>query len=140
MLMDERKKSGVPIFADEVKLNKQDVIETEDSTIVISDFGTSFTAPAIDSEVADEIKQSEIKDAHVVKSKSKLSKENSLINEKLTKLEKQMRSLEGKNKKQARKKALKMKNSARNFKSTRKFNVKEKKKDLKEKIKNNKKS
>jgi hypothetical protein len=137
--MDERKKSGMPIFADEVKLKKQDVIETEQNTIVISDFGTSFASTS-NQEVPDELKQSEIKDAQVVKSKTKLSKENSLINEKLNKLEKQMRSLEGQNKKQSRKKALKKKNSAKNFKSTRKFNIKEKKKDLREKIKKDKKS
>ena len=139
MIMDERKKSDMPIFADEVKLKKQDVIETDQNTIVISDFGTSFT-PASNQEVGDELKQSEIKDAQVVKSKTKLSKENSLINEKLNKLEKQMRSLEGQNKKQSRKKTLKKKNSTKSFKSTRKFNIKEKKKDLKEKIKKTKKS
>ena len=149
-MMEERKKAGLPVFNNSIKLTNRDVIETNDNTIIISDFSNSLTkSVAQESEPEDEfdrddeentqvIKKSEINDAEITKSKSKIDKECSLIEEKLSKLVKQKKALELTNTKM-KKNFLKSKRASGNCKSTKKFNIKKtknanRKKNTKKKI------
>ena len=122
-IMDERKKAGLPMFDDKLKVTKRDVIEAGDNEIIISDF--SSTNPILDDDDVDDEKKllkSEKTDAEINQTKVKISKECSLINERLGKLEKQKRALELTNTK-ARKNYIKSKQNSKNSKSSKKFSI-----------------
>ena len=100
--MDERRKAGLinMDLRSELDICKQDIIETDQNTIIISDFSGNFKSSKSkqqdknDSEDDDKMKKSEIEDTVINKTKAQLSKECSIINERLEKLEKQKKSLE----------------------------------------------
>lgn len=134
--MDERKKAGLPML-DEVKITNQDVIETNENTIIISDFSNK-NEPVMSSD-EEELGQSELKDVEITKSKAKLSKETALITERLTKLEKKLKTIEKPNSKNKRVKQLKAKNGTKSSKSSKKFQINNEKIKLRESIKTKKK-
>ena len=103
--MDERKKSGIDFEPEKVKVVKKNIIETQENTIIISDFVSSDKqAPNSDidddendnEEEMNDLKSSEQRDALVTNLKRKQSKESSLINERLSKLEKKFKALQSK--------------------------------------------
>ena len=147
--MDERKKSGIDFEPEKVKVVKKNIIETQENTIIISDFVSSDKqAPNSDidddendnEEEMNDLKSSEQRDALVTNLKRKQSKESSLINERLSKLEKKFKALQSKpNSKNQIKKRLKLQKNSKNKKSIKKFNIKESKVKAKEGIKKKKK-
>ena len=48
--MDERKKSGIDFEPEKVKVIKKNIIETEDNTIIISDFLSESNKPKLSNE------------------------------------------------------------------------------------------
>ncbi len=116
------------------------MIETNDNTIIISDFSNAITKKSIDSDDENEenvlMKKSEIADAEITQSKTKILKEVSLIDEKLKKLQNQKKALELTNTKK-KKNLIKSRTASKNSKSTRKFHIKETKtKNKKKSMKN----
>jgi hypothetical protein len=132
-MIEERKKAGLPMFNSEVKLTNRDVIETNDNTIIISDFSRSMNKvrggagsgsdDESDQENTQQMKKSELNDAEITKAKSKIDKESSIIEEKLRKLTAKKKALEMTNSK-IKKNYLKSKSSSKNCKSTKKFHIK----------------
>ncbi|RNA18661.1 hypothetical protein BpHYR1_042265 [Brachionus plicatilis] len=133
-ILDERKKAGLPLFNDKVIVSSRDVIDTGDNEIIISDFSSSKPITLPDEE--QNLTHSEKTDAEINQAKVKASKECSLINERLTKLEKHKRAVELSNTK-AKKNYLKSRKNSKNSKSAKKFNINKSKQ--KKKIKNSKK-
>ncbi len=124
------------MYNSEVKLTNRDVIETNDNTIIISDFSQSMKKVGggalsdsedefdrEDRENTQKMKKSEQNDAEITKAKSKIDKEASIIEEKLRKLTAKKKQLELTNSKM-RKSFMKSKNSSKNCKSTKKFHIK----------------
>jgi hypothetical protein len=119
----------------ENKISNKEVIETNDHTIIVSDFGTSsFQGDDEDDDDSDanneqqsedenEMHESKMKDALDTKSRAKMSKEASLINQKLTKLEKRKKLMT----KQTSKTPKRLKGNKTLNKSTRKFQIKDSK-------------
>jgi hypothetical protein len=123
----------LPRFGD-VEVTNQNVIETEGNTIVISDFSSSFNKIKNDSDDDEEnLKKSEIHDAEINKSKQKIARECSEINDRLTKLEKKKKTLE-QSKTKLKKNLLKSKTISKKSKSSRKFNIKHRKIKKRDKI------
>lgn len=110
------------------KMVKREVIETLNSTIVVSDLnnmmGTNKFSES-ESEIED-IEVSEKKDAEMTKMRAKMLKESSIIKSRLEKLEKRQKLLASPTTKSKLKRMKKSsKSSVKNAKSTRKFNQKE---------------
>lgn len=147
--MDERKKAGLPVFGgDKLVLKTKNVIETDQNEIIISDFSSSLGTKQVkldDDEDEDDdfekrdwenqslLHKSVVADSEMMKSKAKLSKESTAISERLTKLEKQKKSLETSNTKK-KKNYLKSKKTAKKSRAARKYLSKDAKIKLKNRI------
>ena len=114
------------------------MIETLESTIIVSDLSSSMRANKFsDDDEEFDLEKSELEDSRITKQKAKISKECSIISDRLVKLEKKKKSLELPRTKSRVKKNMKAsKASSKNAKSTRKFHIKDTK--LKSKLKRKK--
>jgi hypothetical protein len=134
-LDEEKTKIKLPSF--ENKLTKRQVIETPGHTITVSDISMKYNKFSEDEDDEEEnLENSIAKDAVITKSKAKLSKECSMIEDHLAKLEKQKRVLDQCKSKTKMKKLLrKSRQSSKGVKATKKHQIKESKIKIKTKSK-----
>lgn len=124
--IDKKEEISIPITQNQMV--KREVIETLNSTIVVSDLNNMMgTNKFSDSEEEiEDIEVSEQKDAEMTKMRARISKESSMIKSRLDKLEKRQKLLESPTTKSKLKRMKKSsKSSVKNAKSTRKFNQKD---------------